>query len=416
MLCVIDGVGGYEGGEVAASLAQRQLEALSGKEGPNDLQSLQETFVRIQGAITQAKNSDPRLSQMACVLTAVVADEDASTFHYAHVGDTRLYLFRDGSLVKISSDHSFVGLLEDSGRITEREAMDHPKRNEIDRALGFAGPFNAAQYISSGSSPFLPGDGLLLCSDGLTDLVTRAEMTAILASGRSLAEQAAALIAAANEQGGKDNITVVLARHSRQRRPAKPVGTPRGSSVVIREEEAPPVLPQRVNEKRGRSAWPWIAIIVLAAIIGIWWLSRKPVDPAPAPAVVTPAGPSFAGQVALLQDSFQLANDSVYLLPDSLFIGQDSLQVAGGTGTVVGPEEGRGVWQVAPTVRHLLLSHLELRETDLRISSSNVAAIRFDSVRLVNVTVGVGTPLIFRDTVLSGSLFLSPAKRGGAHE
>ena len=72
---------------------------------------------------------------MACVLTLAMIDIDNNQFYYAHVGDTRMYLLRDQSLVKVTKDHSFVGFLEDSGRLSEKEAMSHPKRNEINKAL-----------------------------------------------------------------------------------------------------------------------------------------------------------------------------------------------------------------------------------------------------------------------------------------
>jgi serine/threonine protein phosphatase PrpC len=99
-------------------------------------------------------------------------------FYYTHVGDTRLYLFRD-SLVKVSRDHSFVGFLEDNGKLSEEAAMRHPKRNEINKALGFDAQIASKDYIETGESPFLPGDMLLLCSDGLTDMVNNSAITSI---------------------------------------------------------------------------------------------------------------------------------------------------------------------------------------------------------------------------------------------
>lgn len=418
LLAVIDGVGGYEGGEVATAIAVRELQSALENGFIADEHSLRSVFARIQQHILDAKRQDPERARMACVLSAVLTDEAKGTFHYAHVGDTRIYLFRDGSLVKISPDHSFVGLLEDSGRISEAEAMAHPKRNEIDRALGFDAAFHADQYIASGASPFLPGDLLLLCSDGLTDLVDRAGISAVLQGAGTLEQKAKALVDEANGRGGKDNITVVLCTHSRQRFAGAPVGQPRSASVEIRDEPrgvAP--APPATTPVRRKAWWPWIAAVLLLALFFGWWLARRQLENTAVepPMAVAPAGPDFGAQVALLQDSFRLADDSLYQLPDSLFIGQDSLQLFGGSGSILAPAAGRSVWQVAPTLRLLRLGHLELRETDLRISSSNVAALRFDSVRLVNVTVGVGTPVTFRDTVVSGSLYLVAPAKGGKH-
>jgi len=184
---VIDGVGGYEGGEVAASLAKEAI-----------LDSLKPPYSSVQHLLAQAlKNANEKIYQeksrhnknhsMACVVTVALVDVANNEFYYAHVGDTRLYLFRDHSLVKITKDHSFVGFLEDSGRLSEEDAMKHPKRNEINKALGFDAEINSQKdYIETGSSPFLPGDVLLLCSDGLSDMVDSRTISSILASGSSL--------------------------------------------------------------------------------------------------------------------------------------------------------------------------------------------------------------------------------------
>jgi len=154
--------------------------------------------------------------QMACVLTLALADINENKFYYAHVGDTRLYLFRDNSLVKVTHDHSFVGFLEDSGRINEEAAMNHPKRNEISKALGFnEEQFSEPDYIETGESPFLPGDMLLLCSDGLSDMLNSKTITGILNSPRTVKEKSKALVDAANAAGGKDNITVVLIKNNK---------------------------------------------------------------------------------------------------------------------------------------------------------------------------------------------------------
>nr|WP_317169444.1 SpoIIE family protein phosphatase [Mucilaginibacter humi] len=155
---------------------------------------------------------------MACVATLALIDIERNQFYYAHVGDTRLYLLRDNSLVKISHDQSFVGFLEESGRVNEAEAMAHPKRNEINKALGFeANLVKDSEYIETGQSPFLPGDLLLLCSDGLTDMVTGGDITTIITKGpSSLKDMSNQLIDAANAKGGKDNITVVLVKNTKQ--------------------------------------------------------------------------------------------------------------------------------------------------------------------------------------------------------
>ena len=213
---VIDGVGGYAGGEVAAAITRevmlRELSVIS--EDPTGL--LTGAFNEANERIVAHKQGDLELMDMACVATMVVVDRNNNLLHYIHVGDTRLYLFRDHSLVKISHDQSFVGFLEDSGRLTEEAAMQHPKRNQINQALGLGSRKGMTDpYFETGTSPFLPGDLILICSDGLTDLVDAAMITAVLNSSEKLAVKAERLVEEANRAGGKDNITVVLARNDK---------------------------------------------------------------------------------------------------------------------------------------------------------------------------------------------------------
>ncbi|MDQ6903000.1 MAG: protein phosphatase 2C domain-containing protein, partial [Bacteroidota bacterium] len=184
---VIDGVGGYEGGDVAAGIARtvimKNLETISG----DVVETLRLAIVAANAKINDEKKEAGINERMACVLTCAVADIQNNKCWYAHVGDTRIYLLRDHSLVKISKDHSVVGFLEESGRISEEEAMRHPRRNEINKALGFEEDISTPEdFIETGESPFLPGDLLLLCSDGLTDMISSAAIMQILTSKKNL--------------------------------------------------------------------------------------------------------------------------------------------------------------------------------------------------------------------------------------
>ncbi|MCC8426872.1 PP2C family serine/threonine-protein phosphatase [Mucilaginibacter sp. UR6-11] len=215
--CVIDGVGGYSGGEVAAALAREAILRRLDKPTGEIIPIMIDCFNLANQKILDEKNQVKEHDSMACVATLALADIEHNQFYYAHVGDTRLYLLRDASLIKISHDQSFVGFLEESGRVTEGEAMAHPKRNEINKALGFeANLARDSDYIETGQSPFLPGDMLLLCSDGLTDMIDKAGITAIITTDKSLKDKCKDLINAANQRGGKDNITVVLVQNNKQ--------------------------------------------------------------------------------------------------------------------------------------------------------------------------------------------------------
>jgi serine/threonine protein phosphatase PrpC len=215
--CVIDGVGGYAGGEIASEIARKSIIRQLNIPNGNLPTQMKSAIVQADEEILAEKLKVKGHENMACVLTLVVADLPGNQFHYAHVGDTRLYLLRDNSLVKISKDQSFVGFMEDSGRITEEQAMAHPKRNEINKALGFGqGLATQPDYIEMGSSPFLPGDMLLVCSDGLSDMLTRQEITDILTGTKDLHDMGEKLVRAANQNGGRDNITLVLVKNDKE--------------------------------------------------------------------------------------------------------------------------------------------------------------------------------------------------------
>jgi serine/threonine protein phosphatase PrpC len=236
LAAVIDGVGGYNGGEVASDIAKTVIiDRLSGLQG-EIIPGMIDAFKLASKQISDRKLEDKELESMACVATMALVDLDNNQFFYAHVGDTRLYLLRDTSLVKISKDHSFVGFLEDSGRLTEDAAMNHPKRNEINKALGFTSQIDTDEsFIETGQSPFLPGDMLLICSDGLTDLVDKNGILDIITQNTSLQDKAAKLIATANANGGRDNVTVVLVQNDKtQQRPQATMPT---SSPIKRNDE-----------------------------------------------------------------------------------------------------------------------------------------------------------------------------------
>src|SRR5690348_16668919 len=122
LACVIDGVGGYEGGEIASGLAHDSIINYLQKPFQEIIPALKNALTAANEKIYKRKQSEDAINEMACVLTLALADIQENKFYYAHVGDTRLYLLRDNSLVKVTKDHSFVGFLEDSGRLSEADA------------------------------------------------------------------------------------------------------------------------------------------------------------------------------------------------------------------------------------------------------------------------------------------------------
>lgn len=207
---VIDGVGGQAAGEKAADTAWQILKARL--ERPTGV-----VTERIREAIALANNEIHRLSLgnedwhgMACVLTVAVVENSHVTV--GQVGDSRLYLLLPGEIRKLTRDHSPVGEREDAGEIDELTAMRHPRRNEVYRDVGTVEHQpEDPDFIEISTSPFPPDGVLLLCSDGLTDLVTSRQILAAVEANAGHPDDACrALIDLANEAGGKDNITVVV--------------------------------------------------------------------------------------------------------------------------------------------------------------------------------------------------------------
>lgn len=207
---VVDGIGGHVAGELAAQTAVEEIrDWLGASEGPSG--------DRVRAAITRANNrifemaeQKPELAGMACVLTLALVE--AGELTVGQVGDSRLYLVWHGAIRKLTPDHSPVGEEEDAGELTEEEAMSHPRRNEVFRDVG-SGRRDAEdpEFIEIRNFPFYSDAAILLCSDGLTDQLTAAEVREIVDRYEGDAESVAReLVDAANRAGGKDNVTVLF--------------------------------------------------------------------------------------------------------------------------------------------------------------------------------------------------------------
>ena len=207
---VVDGLGGHAAGERAAEIAVDIISArLSRRTGASD-KRIQEAFALASTEIFQAASRNPEWAGMACVATLALIEGDHVTV--GHVGDSRLYLLTPGTIEKITRDHSPVGELEDSQELNEDAAMRHPRRNEVYRDLGSAAHTpNDTDFVEIHSFALTHQSALLLCSDGLTDQVPAADIRLLVERHAADPEKAArALVDAANEVGGKDNVTVVV--------------------------------------------------------------------------------------------------------------------------------------------------------------------------------------------------------------
>ena len=205
---VADGMGGYEGGQEASRLAVETLLEVYRDFGGDDPQAaLVEALQAAHEQIRQYSFAHPELRGMGTTCTAAAIVQD--TLYYVHVGDTRLYLIRDGQITRVTRDHSYVGRLVESGMISREEAETHPQRNILTAALGT----NPDLIMDSPGrpEPLRPEDVLLICSDGLWGQVRDSEI--LDAVENKSAEQAGRkLIELARERGGPDNITVEILR------------------------------------------------------------------------------------------------------------------------------------------------------------------------------------------------------------
>ncbi len=205
MFAVADGMGGAQAGEVASRIAAEAFEAAERRDQSPEgyLRAIVETANRSIHGLSQ---HDSTRTGMGTTLTAALVDGEDVAF--AHVGDSRAYVFRDGELRQLTSDHSLVEELRRQGRLTSEQAEDHPQRSIITRALG---P-EADVEIDTLSFSARPGDIFLLCSDGLTTMVKEEAIAEILRNSSSLSDAVSNLVQGANEAGGRDNITVVAFR------------------------------------------------------------------------------------------------------------------------------------------------------------------------------------------------------------
>jgi protein phosphatase len=206
LFMVADGMGGAQAGEIASRMcAEAFAEADLLRGAPADM--LRETIRAANRRILERSRSDPEAAGMGTTVTAAFMD-DAGTIAFAHVGDSRAYLLRDGSLQRLSDDHSLVGELVRKGELSETDAEHHPQRSVITRALGT----DESVEVDSFAVRAQDDDLFLLCSDGLNTMVPEATIADILAGGGAAAKIARDLVRAALAGGGEDNVTAIVFR------------------------------------------------------------------------------------------------------------------------------------------------------------------------------------------------------------
>jgi PPM family protein phosphatase len=296
LFAVADGMGGAQAGEIASKLAAAALEdtdpgAMSGAERVTML--IQEANRRVHERAT----ADPATSGMGTTMT--VALVEGTTVTFGHVGDSRAYRYRDGTIEQVTEDHSLVNELLKSGKLSPEEADTHPQRSVITRAVGTDPDVDVDSFTIEAEE----GDVFLICSDGLTDMVRDADILEVLDKFHDDLDRATkSLVSAANRGGGEDNITVVAFAISEadgaatQRMPAvderedtvENVRLPAVDTMVVPPEEVEHVFVEPGSPEaaavarrepispaaRVRLVLTMLVLLAIAAVLLVWGLLR----------------------------------------------------------------------------------------------------------------------------------------------
>ena len=206
VFAVADGMGGHLAGEVASGMAISAVKQMVQQHAMASISVMRSAVMDAHEAIVRHAKENPACSGMGTTLSMMW--RGGHYMYIAHVGDSRIYRFRDRTLERITQDHSLVEELVRARIITPEEARTHPRRNIITRALGTQGE-NQPDLLAADMKP---GDLWLLCTDGLCGMITDEEIARVLSSGASLDMMASSLIQKALDAGGRDNVTLVLCR------------------------------------------------------------------------------------------------------------------------------------------------------------------------------------------------------------
>jgi protein phosphatase len=202
LFAIADGMGGAQAGEVASRLATAALKESDANGGGE--QRIADLIQEANRRVYDRSSSDPNTSGMGTTITVALVEDDRVAF--GHVGDSRAYLIRDAQMEQLTEDHSLVNELLKTGKLSREEAETHPQRSVITRALGTDPDVDVDTFSVAAET----GDLFLLCSDGLTDMVSEDSILAVVERNRDDIDGALqALVKAANRGGGQDNITVV---------------------------------------------------------------------------------------------------------------------------------------------------------------------------------------------------------------
>ena len=205
LFLVADGMGGHNAGDYASKMTlETMVEHIAGSRETNPAKILEDAIAAANTLVRNVAGQNPELEGMGT--TVVAASCEGETLHVANVGDSRLYIIREGKIHQVTRDHSWVEEMVRRGGLGREEARNHPDKNIITRAVG-AEDTVRIDFFTVGLEE---GDMILMCTDGLTNMLEDEEILNILKISRDIVEMAEELVRAANEKGGRDNISVIL--------------------------------------------------------------------------------------------------------------------------------------------------------------------------------------------------------------
>lgn len=365
---VVDGMGGHEAGEHAAEIAVERIRARLERQSGSAEQRLREAIALANNAIYEAAARNPEWNGMACVLTAALIDNGQVAV--GHVGDSRLYKLKRGTIEKITHDHSPVGEREDSGELTEAEAMAHPRRNEVYRDVGSEEHTpDDEDFIEITAFPFEPDSAFLLCSDGLSDALSSQQIQRIIEENAREPGAAVRKLIAAGNKVGRDNISAVLVEGE-----AFASSLPRSAAGESTDRLSP--TEPAVSVPRYRSAAAYLlygAVLGALLLFAVQTFTRK--KPERGPRVLTVAGPAtIASALAKAQ-----SGDTVSVAAGMY---SEALRLKDGV-TLIAQQPHDAILHGsidAANLHHARLEGFQIRgaDTAIRIRNSNVVLVSND--------------------------------------
>lgn len=374
---VVDGMGGQAAGEEAAEIAVKTVRGRLERPTEGSEQRVREAIALANNAIFEAASSNPAWHGMACVLTLALVEDGHAIV--GHVGDSRAYRIQHGRIEKITRDHSPVGEREDAGELSEEAAMNHPRRNEVYRDVGST-PHTPDDddFIDIRKIAMPPDSALLLCSDGLSDVVPSQRILQAVQENPNDCEAAVKILVRAAVADGKDNVSVVLLE-----------GEKFGEAV----NAAPAfVEPQRRESPlAGRSAF-FIYGLALALLTWAGSVYSRPTKPMGARTSKTIHVAPSGGEYSSVLEAVQSANDGDVIELASGDYPEKVLLKNGVTIRALHPGQAKLMGVKADGIDDAVLHGVTVGEGGVEIHSSNVVLETIKSegpVRFDGISTGV---------------------------